>query len=515
MLARRHHSLRNPSAAILCVLFVVLGLSKALRGADTEPDLLLEYGANSCIARNQGSRIIGASYFGQQILTDICFPGGRAFGDINGDGRLDMVDELGVFLGHGDGKFGVLTTAFVNQQTGMAFACADLNKDGLDDVVIGTRGIRVFFGKKDGTLEPVGGVLDLPYEVGIGATTLRLIDLDNDGHEDLLGTSDVGAVSAFGKGFGAFGENTQKLGYLQNSTIIDLDGDGLLDVVAEGPYRNSPGERDKPMILVSYTQGNGKISDPTFIPVQSLAEDEVFPLGVTVGDANQDGVLDLVAAGRLGHLSVFLGKPGGMRFEDEIEVALPFTDWATGLLLHDLDADGVDDLVVNYSDNERHWIQVYWGKADELLDFGTSTEIRYLAHRISIAPSIRKRFIRGDANQDGKVDLADALTILGELFQGRPMICGDASDVNDSSLLDLTDAVYLLHHLFQGGSPPAHPYPSPGGDPTFESNSLGGLDDLGCSFETYHSDDYEPCLPDNDQSKCKNPIKQYLDLWRE
>jgi hypothetical protein len=76
-------------------------------------------------------------------------------------------------------------------------------------------------------------------------------------------------------------------------------------------------------------------------------------------------------------------------------------------------------------------------------------------------------FRRGDANQDGQLDLSDAASTLNYLFLGgffKP--CHDALDVNDSGGLDLSDAVALLQFLFQGGPPPAAPHPICGQDPS-------------------------------------------------
>src|SRR2546426_665077 len=62
------------------------------------------------------------------------------------------------------------------------------------------------------------------------------------------------------------------------------------------------------------------------------------------------------------------------------------------------------------------------------------------------------RFIRGNANNDSRVDLSDAITILQYLFAGVPprAPCQDALDTNDSGRVDLSDAIYLLSYLFQG-----------------------------------------------------------------
>ena len=75
-------------------------------------------------------------------------------------------------------------------------------------------------------------------------------------------------------------------------------------------------------------------------------------------------------------------------------------------------------------------------------------------------------FRRGDANCDGVVDIADAITVLAYLFSGGSVICRAALDGNDDGALDIADAIYVLAYLFAGGAPPPPPFPEPGLDPT-------------------------------------------------
>ncbi|MEM7164178.1 MAG: IPT/TIG domain-containing protein [Planctomycetota bacterium] len=82
-------------------------------------------------------------------------------------------------------------------------------------------------------------------------------------------------------------------------------------------------------------------------------------------------------------------------------------------------------------------------------------------------------FIRGDANADGGVNVADAVKILTFLFSGGSVDCELAMDANDDETANIADPVYVLSALFSGGSPPAAPYPECGVDAT--------LGTLGCS----------------------------------
>ncbi|MFL2857315.1 MAG: dockerin type I repeat-containing protein [Planctomycetota bacterium] len=75
-------------------------------------------------------------------------------------------------------------------------------------------------------------------------------------------------------------------------------------------------------------------------------------------------------------------------------------------------------------------------------------------------------FMRGDANLDSNLDIADAETILGACYLGIPVDCEDAADTNDDGALDVSDVVSVLQFLFSGSPSPPAPYPDAGSDPT-------------------------------------------------
>jgi len=76
-------------------------------------------------------------------------------------------------------------------------------------------------------------------------------------------------------------------------------------------------------------------------------------------------------------------------------------------------------------------------------------------------------FIRGDANDDEQVNLADPVYLLQFLFaQGNAPECRDAADANDDGTITIADAVYPLQFLFAQGPAIPQPYPGPGIDMT-------------------------------------------------
>ena len=75
-------------------------------------------------------------------------------------------------------------------------------------------------------------------------------------------------------------------------------------------------------------------------------------------------------------------------------------------------------------------------------------------------------FRRGDANGDGRQDLADPVWMLVGLFLGGPFPpCKEAADVNDDGSRNITDAIYSLSWHFLGGPAPRGPFPGCGYDP--------------------------------------------------
>jgi hypothetical protein len=87
----------------------------------------------------------------------------------------------------------------------------------------------------------------------------------------------------------------------------------------------------------------------------------------------------------------------------------------------------------------------------------------------SCSPPLPGTFIRGEANGDGSVDLADAVRILLVLFNGEPTDCRDALDTNDDGALNITDPIRLLDYLFAGGPAPLAPFPAEGQDSSADS----------------------------------------------
>jgi len=85
------------------------------------------------------------------------------------------------------------------------------------------------------------------------------------------------------------------------------------------------------------------------------------------------------------------------------------------------------------------------------------------------------RFVRGDVDRNGELDITDAIVILQYLFLGGSGVdCPDAADVDDGGSVDIADPVRLLDFLFRGGTEPPAPFPEPALDPTDDDQTCEG-----------------------------------------
>ncbi|HLU48364.1 MAG TPA: CotH kinase family protein, partial [Planctomycetota bacterium] len=85
-----------------------------------------------------------------------------------------------------------------------------------------------------------------------------------------------------------------------------------------------------------------------------------------------------------------------------------------------------------------------------------------------------RRFIRGDVDGNGKLQIVDPVRILAWLYRGGAAPeCEDWADADDNGAIEIADAVYLLDSIFRRGSLPPAPFGTPGFDPTPDEWSCG------------------------------------------
>jgi hypothetical protein len=82
---------------------------------------------------------------------------------------------------------------------------------------------------------------------------------------------------------------------------------------------------------------------------------------------------------------------------------------------------------------------------------------------LTVGDPPRQPFVRGDTNNDSRVDIADAIWLIGDLFLGGPdTLCLEAADVNADGLQDISDVAFSVNYQFLGGPHPPLPFPACG-----------------------------------------------------
>ena len=249
------------------------------------------------------------------------------------------------------------------------------------------------------------------------------------------------------------------------ASLRDVDGDGVREIAVGAPLYPWGDERHLELELpkagrvelLSGRTGERLWSVGGQDP-DRLSRGEFFfgdTLGgalANAGDADGDGVDDLlISAGRggsagqdWGRAYLRSGRDGSLlaAFESERDHTV-FGGTVSGL--GDIDGDGRSEFLI---------AAPRWRVSDELSLVGRVYVMGY-------TPSGR-RFIRGDADANGRFDIADAITLLNHLFLGGPAPCREAMDFERNSRLNSTDAVRIVLRLFLGGRAPEPPFPDCG-----------------------------------------------------
>ena len=305
-------------------------------------------------------------------------PNSVAIGDVNGDGKLDIVaadwcisntvpcpsGAVAVLLGKGDGTFGAPTTYGSGGVYATDVAIGDLNSDGKADIVVvncgnaannhcigagGNAGILI--GNGDGTFQsvksiPLGGG-------GFGAIAVAIADINADGKLDVIVAGDCTSGGCggvlLGNGDGtfqpeiAFGSG----GLIAFSLAIgDVNRDGKLDAVIGNQCATQACQTS----TVGVSLGNG---DGTFQAAVAYDSGGIYPDGVAIADISGDGIPDLVIANsststiiNQGDVGVLIGI-GDRNGTFQTVVAYPASEFgAAAIKVADMDGDGKPDVVV-------------------------------------------------------------------------------------------------------------------------------------------------------------------------
>lgn len=372
----------------------------------------------------------------------------------NGDGTFsDVTDKAGV------GDIG----------WGMGVAIGDYNNDGWDDIYVTCLGPNHLL-RNNGN----GTFTDVTQKAGVGdprwSTGAAFVDYDNDGKLDLFVSNyvdfDVNNLPEFGKGRtcqfkgipvqcgprglkgagdtlyhnngdGTFSDVSKKAGvsdadgyYGLGVICSDFDGDGLVDIFVAN---------DSTPNFLYHNNGDGTFKDVGFSSGTALNENgsEQGSMGVTLGDYNHDGRLDLFITNFDDDYNTLYHNDGKGSFTDVsyaakvAAVSLPYVGWGTWFF--DYDNDGwVDLLVVNghvypQLPTYRQRNFVHHNNRD-----GTFTEV---GEQLG-GPFVEKRTGRGaafgDIDNDGDVDV-----VINNLDGPPQVLRNDGGNAGNSVLIKM------------------------------------------------------------------------------
>ena len=300
------------------------------------------------------------------------------YGDVNGDGKLDVISVsncgynpwflacppltgsvIAVYLNNGDGTFQApILSGLTLPNSIRSMVVGDFNEDGKLDVVVGADAgggangsdgtVTVLLGNGDGTFTQssqyaVNGIFSQ-------ASTLAVGDFNKDGKWDVavglacynitVTSCSFGAVEIYlGLGDGTLSAPTTYT-TVGNGTVLpvvgDFNGDGKLDVIAVVSGSAS--------LAVLIGNGDGTFSQPANDQVP-LPPPNLGVSAVSAIDLNSDGRLDLVYTLVGDYVNVTFGNGDGT-FQSPTLITTGLTYQFSGQV-NDLNHDGHPDIVVS------------------------------------------------------------------------------------------------------------------------------------------------------------------------
>jgi hypothetical protein len=343
---------------------VTAGLLVALAGCDTVPDLyagppvppappLPIPGRVRVVPRPEGRFAVDRAVFPEKERSAIQ---AVALGDCNGDGALDVVTlgkmaRINLYVGRGGGAFEPIVSGLPTTRNYRVGTFVDLDRDGLDDLVLGDSDVAWFRG--DGTCH-FGPTLTIAAAEEEFAAQVLATDVNLDGLTDLsivlrnARSAPHRLLVARGDGSfeglappptpydPAFRTGPDFFGF--GMYYDDLDGDGALDLF---------GMLDQRQGWFAWGTQPGGLTTRRDEPLTALFA-SVDPMSLSPLDFDRDGRIDWFVSGINSH-SLLLWHQGGRDLRDAGDragVGGIGNDFAWGSYSFDADLDGWSDLLV-------------------------------------------------------------------------------------------------------------------------------------------------------------------------
>jgi len=258
-------------------------------------------GTPAIFARSSAGDRLYRMEAGTRVVTDLTASMGlnshsilAAWGDFDGDGRLDLASwdgkELGLQLQRTPGSFTLVATLPLTD-------CRGLSALG-DSVVVATATTPVIV-----TLSPEGKLIttSLPAGEALGeAGVCMALDVTGDGRADILQfcANGVRCYSATGNGYDVPTTIAPlKLGQPTIAKAIDADGDGIIDLLISDGHHLAMLAQSAQGTFTNVWKQTGELDYHT----QNLAS----VMSATICDINNDGRIDVALATPIGELCYF------------------------------------------------------------------------------------------------------------------------------------------------------------------------------------------------------------------
>ena len=233
--------------------------------------------------------------------------------DVDGDGDLDVVlsndapDPKAVYLNDGRGHFHLGSTYGRPEWETRNATVADLNGDGKPDIIVANRSEHaaanyICLNRGAGRFD--ADCVAFSHE---SATTITAADFDRDGLIDLaVPHRDGGQSYLYLAGPNATYPNARRVPFgppdaaIRMAEAADLDGDGMLDIVAIDERRGA---------AIYFGLRNG-----TFSPALALDSGRVTPYALAVSDLNRDGKFDIVVGNVAAPSTIYFNDGSGRHY---------------------------------------------------------------------------------------------------------------------------------------------------------------------------------------------------------
>jgi uncharacterized protein (TIGR03437 family) len=279
---------------------------------DGKPDLIVSSGPIDFTTPGSLAVLLGNGDGTFQVSRNIALPGplfstALAVGDLNGDGRLDVVTAvvggtrsmIAILLGNGDGTF--QAPIQINSNTAPpTISIADLNGDGKPDLLLadccGLAEASFMLGNGDGTFQPESQFPSGPNPQGIAVA-----DFNGDGKPDVAIIGQVqetnprrGTLAIWFNAFGPAGAsavNTASVVSAANPTSGAIAPGSLATAYGTDLAQGTPGATSLPLPItfggtaISLVDAAGKQWQAPLLYVSALQVNFLLPAGVAAGSA--------------------------------------------------------------------------------------------------------------------------------------------------------------------------------------------------------------------------------------